>query len=272
MTTQTSNVPPVPYNTPIIGANGLLTMPWVAWFRQVFNRVGGGSGSGGGFLLNPMTALGDMISGGASGTPARLAGNITTTKKFLAQVGSGSVSASPAWAVVSLSDLPLIPLTSLTSGSNAAGEVPTSDGLGDVIWGQGVGYSVQGTRSSPISITAAGGISSTTNPRQLIRAQGSGGPVTITANPSISPGTIDGQELVIEGCDNTATLTIPTGNGVEQDADAVLGRGFKVAYLWENDPGVWSKAWQFPSSGNFDPLTDDSGNELTDDSGNPLSA
>ena len=48
-------------------------------------------------LSNPMTTLGDIIYGGASGLATRLAGNTTATRKFLAQTGDGSNSAAPEW-------------------------------------------------------------------------------------------------------------------------------------------------------------------------------
>jgi hypothetical protein len=55
--------------------------------------------------LSPMTTLGDTIYGGASGTRTRLAGNITAAKQFLSQTGNGSVSAAPAWAAITSSDV-----------------------------------------------------------------------------------------------------------------------------------------------------------------------
>lgn len=69
--------------------------------------------------LSPMTTLGDVIYGGASGTNTRLAGNTTTTKKYLSQTGNGSVSAAPAWAQVAFSDL---------SGSVAESQMPALTG------------------------------------------------------------------------------------------------------------------------------------------------
>jgi hypothetical protein len=50
--------------------------------------------------------LGDLIA--ADGTPAwaKLAGNTTTTRKFLRQTGTGSVSALPAWDTLLAGDLP----------------------------------------------------------------------------------------------------------------------------------------------------------------------
>jgi len=55
--------------------------------------------------LSPMSALGDLIYGGASGTRTRLAGNTTTTKKYLSQTGDAVNSAAPAWAQVAFADL-----------------------------------------------------------------------------------------------------------------------------------------------------------------------
>jgi hypothetical protein len=67
------------------------------------------------FPANPMTTLGDIIYGLATGTPARLAGNTTAAKEFLAQTGTGSVSAAPAWAAIAAGDLP----TGTTSAQGA---------------------------------------------------------------------------------------------------------------------------------------------------------
>ena len=63
-------------------------------------------GGGGGFT-NPMTTLGDMIDGGASGTPTRLAGNTTTASEFLNSTGTGSAATAPAWKAIASTDLPL---------------------------------------------------------------------------------------------------------------------------------------------------------------------
>ena len=49
--------------------------------------------------------LGDLIYGSASNTFSLLTGQITTTKKFLSQTGTGSVSAAPAWSTISASDI-----------------------------------------------------------------------------------------------------------------------------------------------------------------------
>lgn len=55
---------------------------------------------------NPMTTLGDMIYEDATPTDVRLPGNTTSTKQFLTQTGTGSISAPPAWGTIVETDLP----------------------------------------------------------------------------------------------------------------------------------------------------------------------
>lgn len=58
-------------------------------------------------VLSPLTTLGDILyRDGSASVP--LLGNITTTKNFLAQTGTGSVSAAPVWSTISASDVPNI--------------------------------------------------------------------------------------------------------------------------------------------------------------------
>jgi lysophospholipase L1-like esterase len=49
------------------------------------------------FYETVATTLGDMVYGAASGAPTRLAGNTTTTPKFLSSTGSGSAATAPTW-------------------------------------------------------------------------------------------------------------------------------------------------------------------------------
>ena len=68
--------------------------------------------------LSPMTLTGDIEYESASSTAARLAGNITTTKKFLTQTCSGSASAAPAWGTVAAGDIAAVSvLTFVGSGT-----------------------------------------------------------------------------------------------------------------------------------------------------------
>lgn len=58
----------------------------------------------GGIGLTAVT-LGGMLYGSASNVYTVLAGNVTTTKEFLSQTGSGAVSAAPVWSTIAASDL-----------------------------------------------------------------------------------------------------------------------------------------------------------------------
>jgi hypothetical protein len=57
------------------------------------------------FILNPMTTLGDLIFENATPAPDRLPGNTTTTQKFLAQTGNGTISGAPSWQPPPISGL-----------------------------------------------------------------------------------------------------------------------------------------------------------------------
>lgn len=60
-----------------------------------------------GYVLESLfDALGDVLYGSADNTPAKLAGNITSTRKFFRQVGDGAVSAAPAWDTLLAADVP----------------------------------------------------------------------------------------------------------------------------------------------------------------------
>jgi hypothetical protein len=72
--------------------------------------------------------LGDTLYSSAANTLAKLAGNITTTKKFLVQTGTGAVSAAPTWGTVDGADV-----TGNISGS--AGSVANALTLGTYLTG-----------------------------------------------------------------------------------------------------------------------------------------
>lgn len=62
--------------------------------------------AGAGIPESLIDALGDTLYGSAADTAAKLAGNTTTTKKFLTQTGDGVASAAPGWNVLVSGDIP----------------------------------------------------------------------------------------------------------------------------------------------------------------------
>jgi hypothetical protein len=71
-----------------------------------------------GGMANVFTSLGDIVYSNAAGSPLRLTGNTTTTKKFLSQTGDGVSSDAPFWTTISISDVSgAISLTALSASS-----------------------------------------------------------------------------------------------------------------------------------------------------------
>lgn len=82
-----------------------LTLGWTGTLAIARGGTGAGTATAAFDALSPMTALGDLIYGGASGTRTRLAGNTTTTKKWLNQSGDGVDSAAPTWTAITAADV-----------------------------------------------------------------------------------------------------------------------------------------------------------------------
>lgn len=58
-------------------------------------------------VTNPMSALGDLVVGGASGTPTRLPGDTSNTRKLLLQQATAGVAGQSGWDVIQHGDLPV---------------------------------------------------------------------------------------------------------------------------------------------------------------------
>jgi hypothetical protein len=113
--------------------------------------------------LSPLTTLGDILYAGAGGTDTRLAGNTTTTRQFLSQTGTGSVSAAPAWIALAASDIPSLAGSIITSGTVGVGVGGTglsgsSAADGTLLIGNGTGYTLATlTAGTGIAVTNGSG-------------------------------------------------------------------------------------------------------------------
>jgi hypothetical protein len=103
----------------------------VEWNAVALNQSGAVSGALGatnGGTAQSSYATGDILYASAANTLAKLAGNITTTKKYLIQTGSGAASAAPSWGTVDGADV-----TGNITGS--AGSVANALTLGTYLTG-----------------------------------------------------------------------------------------------------------------------------------------
>lgn len=89
--------------TPIVQAGTNKQVTTANYVSQVLN-VNRATPTQGGTGLTTYT-LGDTLYASAANTLAKLPGNTTTTKRFLSQTGTGSISAAPSWEVLDPSDI-----------------------------------------------------------------------------------------------------------------------------------------------------------------------
>ena len=143
--------------------------------------------------------LGDILYSSASNTLAKLSGNTTTTKQFLSQTGTGTVSAAPAWSAVSKSDVGLgsVENTALSTWAGST-NVTTLGTVATGTWNAtAIGLSKGGTNAS---LTAANGgivysdtsalaILAAGTSGQLLQSNGAAAPSWV-ASPGVPTGSL----------------------------------------------------------------------------------
>jgi hypothetical protein len=98
---------------PAAGSSSITTVGTVGagtWQGSAIGISYGGTGAtsktAGYNALTPITTLGDIVYGDGANSATRLAGNTTTSKRFLTQTGTGAVSAAPGWNAIVDGDIP----------------------------------------------------------------------------------------------------------------------------------------------------------------------
>jgi hypothetical protein len=179
--------------------------------------------------LSPMTTLGDIIYENATPVGSRLAGNTTTTKKFLTQTGTGTISAPPSWGTIAAIDVPTLNQNTSGTASNVTGTVLVANGgTGDTSL---TAYAVLcgGTTStaavqSIASVGTTGQILTSNGPGALptFQAAPAGGINQLTGDVTAGPGTGSQAASVVKvnGASVPLSKTIVGTNGSGQIVDA----------------------------------------------------
>lgn len=102
---------------------------------------------------------------------------------------------------------------------------------------------ISGTLSEPVVITALGGITPPSGFNKVMYVTGPADGITlVTKNPSIAPGTVEGELLELRFVGAVRKLQINHGNGVSQNGNLVAGDEWSIKYFW--DGLVWSEQFR----------------------------
>lgn len=198
------------YRALVVNAGGT-QVEWNAISLNQANAVSGTLGEVHGGTGSSTYTLGDLLYSSAANTLAKLAGNTTTTKKFLAQTGTGAVSAAPVWDTIAGSDVVGNITGQAGSVANAltAGTYLTSGGTydGSVARTFTVDATSANTASKVVARDGSGDFSAGT-----ITATLSGNASTATAATNVSGGAAN-QILYQSSANVTAFATAPSTSG-----------------------------------------------------------
>lgn len=219
----TSTDPTVDISSSYVGQSSITTLGTIGtgtWNGTTIAIANGGTGqtsAANAFnALSPLTTLGDIIYGSGTNANARLAGNTTSTKKFLTQTGNGSVSAAPSWGTVTASDVGLgnvenTALSTWTGSTNITtlGTIATGTWNGTVIADNKIASVLTGKTYNGLTLTAlstgftiAGGTTSKT--------------LTVPLDASVSGTNTGDQTITLTGDvtgSGTGSFATTIGNG-----------------------------------------------------------
>lgn len=92
--------------------------------------------------------------------------------------------------------------------------------------------SIAGSESSPVPVGISGIPFNGEFYDNIIYIESTGGAIEITNNPRIAPGNLPGQRLTVISKSDTDTVSIPHGQGVNQNGNILMKLNNCIKYLW----------------------------------------
>ena len=178
--------------------------------------------------------LGDLLYASAANTLSKLTGNTTSTRKFLRQTGTGSVSAAPAWDTLASGDL----------GSGTANS--TVFLRGDLAWSNTL-TGAMADATAALTVTTNAVTPTATGGNTYTFSNGADTTVNIPTGTPIADGQIMTLRFKNTDGSNPHTLTMASGtNGFRFGSDIVSGdltaAASKTLYVgcrWNNTDSKW---------------------------------
>jgi len=188
------------YNSLVVSAGSLPSWGTIALGSS--NAVSGTLGATNGGTSQSTYTLGDTLYANATNTVAKLAGNITTTKKYLQQIGDGANSAAPSWVQVAAADISGL---GTMSTQNANAVAITGGSLNNVTIGGSTPNTGAFTDVNATNVTATTG--------SFTNVSGNGVALTAINASNITSGTIANARTTGNTANSASTIVLRDSNG-----------------------------------------------------------
>ena len=189
--------------------------------QPAFTDVSGTAAATQGGTAQSTWTLGDLLYASALNTLSKLAGNTTTTKKFLTQTGTGSGSAAPGWNTIAMGDL--------GTGSPSSSNFLRGDGRWQPVLTATNGFSVGVGTPYSLTNSMAHVTHGTTNMDLVGLAAGT---YLLMCNVSISNGATANDAYTIELFDTNAGAFIPGSVSMCWTVAANSSFGLSIAVVY----------------------------------------